>query len=45
MKSKYFLNSLALLGAIVVLAGVTVAVNTAIAGDMGSLEIYRIAQK
>jgi len=44
MKSKYLLNILALLGVLVVLAGVTVAANTALAGDMGALEIYRIAQ-
>lgn len=45
MKSKYFENGLALLGALVILIGVTAAANTALAGDFGTVEIHRVAQK
>jgi hypothetical protein len=45
MKIKYFENGLALVGAILILASVTVAANTALAGDIGTLEIYYSAQK
>ena len=40
MKSKHFLNGLALLGALVILVGVTAAANNAFAGDTGSIEIH-----
>lgn len=40
MKSKYFLNGLALLGALVILIGVTAAANSALAGDLGTVEIH-----
>ena len=45
MKIKYFENGLAFVGAILILASVTFAANTALAGDIGSLEIYYSAQK
>ena len=45
MKSKYFENGLAFIGAIVILVAVTAAANTALAGDMGTLEIHYAAQK
>lgn len=44
MKSKYFENLLALLGALVILIGVTAAASTALAGDMGTVEIHGSAQ-
>ena len=44
MKSKYFENGLALLSALLILTGVMAAANTALAGDMGTLEIHRVAQ-
>ena len=44
MKSKYFENSLALIAALVILVGVSAAANTALAGDMGTVEIHRLAQ-
>lgn len=44
MKSKYIENVLALLGALVILIGVSAAANTALAGDMGTVEIHRVAQ-
>ena len=40
MKNKYFVNILALLGALVVLVGVSAAANIAFAGDMGTVEIH-----
>jgi hypothetical protein len=40
MKSKNFLNGLALLGALVILIGVTAAANNALAGDLGTIEIH-----
>lgn len=43
MKVKHFENVLALLGAMVILIGVTAAANTALA-DMGTLEIHSSAQ-
>jgi hypothetical protein len=43
MKSKHFLNGLALLGALVILVGVTAAANNAFAGDTGSIEIHGLA--
>ena len=43
MKSKNFLNGLALLGALVILIGVTAAANNALAGDLGTIEIHGLA--
>ena len=40
MKSKYFVNILALLGALVILVGVSAAAGIAFAGDMGTVEIH-----
>ena len=45
MKSKYFENSMALLGAILIIVAVWASANSALAGDMGTLEIYYAAQK
>jgi hypothetical protein len=45
MHSKYFENGLALLAALIILLGVMVAANTALAGDMGTVEIHGSAQK
>jgi hypothetical protein len=45
MHSKYFENGLALLAALIILLGVTVAASTALAGDMGTVEIHGSAQK
>jgi hypothetical protein len=36
MKSKYFENTLALLGALVILIGVSAAASSALAGDVGT---------
>jgi hypothetical protein len=44
MKSKYFENALALLGALVILIGVSAAFSTAVAGDLGTVEIHGVAQ-
>lgn len=40
MKAKYFENGLALLAALFILIGVSVAANTAFARDPGTLEIH-----
>jgi hypothetical protein len=45
MKSKYFENVLALLGALAILVGVTAAATSALADDQGTVEIYTTAQK
>lgn len=45
MKGKIFENTLALVGAVLILVAVTAAANTALAGDMGTLEIAYTAQK
>jgi len=45
MKSKYFENGLALLGMVIILVGVTAAANTALAGDVGTVEIHGSAQR
>jgi hypothetical protein len=45
MDSKYFENGLALLAALIILVGVMVAANTALAGDIGTVEIHGSAQK
>jgi hypothetical protein len=45
MKSKYFENGLALLAALVILVGVTAAANSALVGDMGTLEFFQLALK
>ncbi len=45
MKSKYFENGLALLGALAILIGVSAAAGTALAGDAGTVEIYQAAQR
>ncbi len=45
MKSKYFENSMALLGAILVIVAVWASANSALAGDTGTLEIHYAAQK
>jgi len=44
MKSKYFENGLALLGALVILIGVSAAASSALAGDLGTVEIHGSAQ-
>ncbi len=44
MKGQYFENTLALLGALVILTGVFAAANTALAGDTGSIEIHGFTQ-
>ncbi len=44
MNSKTFENFLALLGALVILIGVSAAASTAFAGDMGTIEIHGSAQ-
>ena len=44
MKSKYFENVLALLGALVILIGVSAAASSALAGDVGTVEIHGSAQ-
>lgn len=44
MKTRYFENGLALLGALVILAGVGVAANISLAGDLGAIEIQGYAQ-
>ena len=43
MKSKYFENGLALLGALVILVGVAAAASSALAGDLGTVEIHSSA--
>jgi hypothetical protein len=45
MKIRHFENVLALLGALVILIGVTAAANNALAGDMGTIEIHSSAQR
>ena len=40
MKSKIFENGLALLGALVIIIGVSAAASTALAGDIGTVEIH-----
>jgi len=45
MKSKTFENLLALLGALVILVGVSAAASTAFAGDVGTVEIHGSAQR
>ncbi len=45
MKSNTFVNGLALLGALVILVGVLAAANSALAGDIGTVEILSSAQK
>lgn len=44
MKSKYLENGLALLGALVILIGVSAAASSALAGDLGTVEIHGSAQ-
>jgi hypothetical protein len=44
MNSKYFLNVLAVLGALVILIGVSAAATSALAGDVGTVEIHGSAQ-
>jgi hypothetical protein len=44
MNSKYFENGLALLGALVILIGVSAAASSALAGDQGTVEIHVSAQ-
>lgn len=45
MKSRFFENGLAILGALIIIVGVSAAANTALAGNMGTLEMHRSAQK
>ncbi len=45
MKSKYFENSMALLGAVLIIVAVWASANLALAGDMGTLDIYTSALK
>jgi hypothetical protein len=40
MKNKYFVNALAVLGAMVSLIGVSAAASSAFAGDLGTVEIH-----
>jgi len=40
MKSKYFENGLVLLGALLILVGVSAAANNAFAGGLGTIEIH-----
>ncbi len=40
MKSRHFVNVLAVVGALVVLIGVSAAANIAITGNMGTVEIH-----
>jgi len=44
MKSKHFENVLALLGALVILIGVSAAASSALAGDLDTVEIHGSAQ-
>jgi hypothetical protein len=44
MNSKYFENALALLAALVILIGVSAAANSALVGDLGTVEIHGSAQ-
>jgi hypothetical protein len=44
MKSKYLENGLALLGALVILIGVSAAASSALAVDVGTVEIHGSAQ-
>ena len=44
MNSKYFLNVLAVLGALVILIGVSAAATSALAGNLGTVEIHGSAQ-
>jgi hypothetical protein len=44
MKSKFFENGLALLGALIILIGVSAAASSALAGDLGTVEIHGSAQ-
>ncbi len=44
MKSKYLENGLALLGALIILIGVSAAASSALAGDLGTVEIHVSAQ-
>jgi hypothetical protein len=44
MNSKTFLNGLALLGALVILIGVSAAATSAFVGDVGTVEIHGTAQ-
>jgi len=44
MKSKFFENALALLGALVILIGVSAAASMALAGDANTVEIHGSAQ-
>jgi len=44
MKSKYIENTLALLGVLVILIGVSAAASTALANDTSTVEIYGLAQ-
>ncbi|MDE0789431.1 MAG: hypothetical protein OSA87_01820 [Woeseiaceae bacterium] len=45
MNSKYFGDVLALLGALVILIGVSAAADIALAGDLGTIEIYSAIQR
>jgi len=45
MKSKYFENALAIFGALVIIVGVSAAANTALARDLGTVEIHGSAQR
>ena len=44
MNSKYFENGLAILGALLILIGVSAAASSALAGDVGTVEIHGYAQ-
>ena len=45
MASSYFEKGLALLGALIILIGVSAAANSALAGDMGTVVIHSSAQR
>ena len=44
MKSIYFERGLAVLAALVILIGVSAAAHVALAGDIGTVEIYQSSQ-
>ena len=45
MENRYFEKGLALLGALIIIVGVSAAANSALAGDMGTVEIHGSAQR
>tara|TARA_R110002096_G_scaffold154_28_gene994 strand:- start:90 stop:233 length:144 start_codon:yes stop_codon:yes gene_type:complete len=45
MKSKYFENSLAVLGAVLIIVAVWASADSALAGDLGTVEFHYSAQR